>query len=118
MSMALRFLVATALLVAAAAASAHARLLASEPAAGQAGPAPAAVKLHFNEPVEPAMSTVKILGPSSAPVEVGKPAGADGDDKTLVSTLGKLPAGDYRLEWSTMGHDGHHTKGVYRFTVK
>jgi len=118
MPLTLRSLFGSALLVASTAASAHAKLQTSEPAAGQAGPAPSVVKLHFNEAVEPAMSTVKVFGPADAAVEVGKPAGAEGDAKTLVSTLPKLTAGDYRLEWSTMGHDGHHMKGEFRFTVK
>jgi len=113
-----RYLVATALLVAAVGASAHAKLQSAEPGAGATVAAPAQVKLHFNEAVEPAMSTVKVFGPANAAVEVGQPAGASGDAKTLVSTLPKLPAGEYRLEWSTMGHDGHHTKGELRFTVK
>ena len=118
MRIALHALAATTLAAAATGALAHARLQAAEPASGAAVAAPGEVRLHFNEAVEPAMSTVKVTGPANAAVEVGKPAGAAGDAKTLVSTLPKLPAGEYRLEWSTMGHDGHHTKGEYRFTVK
>lgn len=114
----LRTLAVTALAAAAGAAFAHAKLQAAEPASGAAIAAPAEVKLHFNEAVEAAMSTVKVYGPGNATVEVGKPAAASGDTKTLVSTLPKLSSGEYRLEWSTMGHDGHHTKGEYRFTVK
>jgi methionine-rich copper-binding protein CopC len=111
-------LTATTLAVAATGAFAHAKLQAAEPASGAAVPAPGEVKLHFNEAVEPAMSTVTVTGPAKAAVEVGKPTGASGDAKTLVTTLPKLSAGEYRLEWSTMGHDGHHTKGEYRFSVK
>jgi methionine-rich copper-binding protein CopC len=114
----LRTLSVTALAAAAGTTFAHAKLQAAEPANGIAVAAPAEVKLHFNEAVEPAMSTIKVYGPGHAAVEVGKPAGASEDPKTLVSTLPKLAAGEYRLEWSTMGHDGHHTKGEYRFTVK
>lgn len=115
---ALRALLAAPLVLAGGAVFAHARLQAAEPASGAAVAAPAEVRLHFNEAIEPAMSTVKVTGPANAAVDVGKPAGASGDAKTLVAPLPKLPAGDYRLEWSTMGHDGHHTKGEYRFTVK
>jgi methionine-rich copper-binding protein CopC len=32
--------------------------------------------------------------------------------------VSKLRAGSYRVEWSTMGRDGHHVKGDVRFTVK
>lgn len=118
MRIALHVLAATALAVGAAGAFAHAKLQAAEPAVGAAVATPGEVKLHFNEAVEPAMSTVKVFGANKAAIEVGKPVGAGGDAKTLASALPKLPAGEYRLEWSTMGHDGHHTKGEYRFTVK
>lgn len=99
-------------------AMAHARLLTSEPAASSAVPAPAALKLHYNEAVEAAMSKLRLTGPGGATVELGKPSVPEGDPKTLVCTLPTLPAGPYRLQWSTMGHDGHHTQGELRFTVK
>ncbi len=98
---------------------AHAKLQKSEPENGSiVTVAPAAVKLHYNEPVEAAMSSVKFSGSGDAAFKAGKPTLAEGDDKTLVVPIPKLPAGDYRIEWSTMGHDGHHTKGELRFTVK
>lgn len=98
---------------------AHAKLQKSEPENGAAVTvAPAAVKLHYNEPVEAAMSSVKFTGFGGAAVEAGKPTLAEGDNKTLVVPVPKLPAGDYLVQWSTMGHDGHHTKGEVRFTVK
>ena len=111
-----------ALLVTAAAtttAFAHAKLQKSEPENGSTvAVAPAAVKLHYNEPVEAAMSSVKFTGSGDVVVQAGMPTLAEGDDKTLVVPVPKLPAGDYRVEWSTMGHDGHHMKGEVRFTVK
>ena len=98
---------------------AHAKLQRSEPEDGSTVTvAPAAVKLHYNEPVEAAMSRVKFVGSLDMAVRAGTPALAEGDDKTLVVPVSKLPAGDYRVEWSTMGRDGHHTNGEVRFTVK
>ena len=110
---------AIAIAAAATTAFAHAKLQKSEPENGSTvTTSPAALKLHYNEPVEAAMSSVKFVGSGDVAVQAGKPTLAEGDDKTLVVPVPKLPAGDYRVEWSTMGHDGHHMKGEVRFTVK
>jgi len=109
----------TALTLVSAVAFAHAKLQASTPANGASvGTAPAELRLQYNEPVEVAMSTVKITGPGDAAVATDKVVADASDDKTLVQPLPKLAAGDYRVQWTTMGHDGHHTKGEIRFTVK
>jgi methionine-rich copper-binding protein CopC len=118
----LRLLACLAVFVGAGAASAHARLQSSEPANGATISAgPAVLTLRYNEAVEAAMSEVKLVGPGNVAIAVGKPAVAADDDKALrvpVQAPTKLAPGDYRIEWSTMGHDGHHTKGDVRFTVK
>ena len=109
----------TALALASAVAFAHARLQASTPASGASvGPAPTELRLQYNEPVEAAMSSVKITGPGDEAVATDKVIADPKDDKTLVQALPRLAAGDYRVQWTTMGHDGHHTKGEIRFTVK
>lgn len=109
----------TALTLASAVAFAHARLQASTPANGASvGPAPTELRLQYNEPIEVAMSTVRITGPGDAAVTTGKVAADPGDDRTLVQPLPRLAAGNYRVQWTTMGRDGHHTKGEIRFTVK
>jgi methionine-rich copper-binding protein CopC len=114
----MKYLVSAFLAFTAATALAHAKLQTSEPAAGTTVTAPVTIKLQYNEAVEAAMSVVKLVGPDGIAVQVGKPFLADGDSKTLVATVPKLPAGEYSIHWSTMGHDGHHTKGEFRFTVK
>jgi len=112
-------LVFTALTLVSAVAFAHAKLQTSTPANGvSVGTAPTELRLQYNEPVEVAMSTVKITGPGDAAVATDKVVADPSDDKTLVQPLPKLGAGDYRVQWTTMGHDGHHTKGEIRFTVK
>jgi len=93
---------AAALVTAAATTSAfaHAKLQTSEPDNGSTVTmSPAALTLRYNEPVEPAMSGVKFFGPGDKSVQTGPPVLADGDDRTLVVTVPKLQAGDYRLEW-------------------
>ena len=98
---------------------AHAKLQSSTPADGSsASPAPTELRLKYNEPVEVAMSTVKITGLGDTAIATDKIAADPSDDKALVQPLPKLAPGDYRVQWNTMGHDGHHTKGEIRFTVK
>jgi methionine-rich copper-binding protein CopC len=98
---------------------AHAKLQKSEPENGSTVTiSPTALKLHYNEPVEAAMSSVKVIGHGDVAVQAGKPVLAEGNDSTLAVAVPKLPSGDYRVEWSTMGHDGHHTKGELHFSVK
>jgi methionine-rich copper-binding protein CopC len=112
--------VATVLMAVAATSSfAHVKLQKSEPENGSTLTAsPTVLKFHYNGPVELAMSSVKLLGVADPAVQIGKPVLADGDPKTLVVPVPRLPAGDYRFEWSTVGHDGHPMKGEVRFTVK
>lgn len=98
---------------------AHAKLQKSEPENGSTvTTAPVALKLHYNEPVEAAMSRVTVIGAGDVAVQAGKPTLTEGDGSTLAVPVPKLPSGDYRVEWSTMGHDGHHMKGELHFSVK
>ena len=98
---------------------AHAKLQSSTPADGATvAVAPSELRLAYNEPVEVAMSTIKVSGPGDAAVTLDKVTADSSDEKVLVQHLPKLSAGEYRVEWSTMGHDGHHRKGELRFTVK
>lgn len=108
-----------ALAVFASSACAHAKLQNSVPPNGATlSTAPSELRLQYNEAVEPAMSSVKVLGPDSRPVAVDKAEGLKADDKVLLVKVPRLPAGAYRVEWSTMGYDGHRTKGTVGFTVK
>ncbi|MBV8501591.1 MAG: copper homeostasis periplasmic binding protein CopC [Paucibacter sp.] len=98
---------------------AHAKLQSSNPADGAAlATAPTELRLKYNEPVEIAMSSIKLIGPGNAAVVTDKIAADPRDDKALVQPLPKLAPGEYRVQWNTMGRDGHHTKGEIRFTVK
>jgi methionine-rich copper-binding protein CopC len=108
-----------ALLALAGAAAAHARLQSSAPANGAAvTPPPAALRLQYDEPVEAAMSSVKLTGPGDAAVATAQVAADPKDDKALVLPLPRLAPGAYRAQWATMGRDGHRTRGELRFTVK
>ena len=106
-------------MLAAASAFAHAKLQDSTPANGAtvASP-PAELRLRYDEPVEAALSSVKLTGPDDAAVATDKVGADKADARTLVLPLPRLAPGAYRAEWTTVGHDGHRTKGEIRFTVK
>jgi methionine-rich copper-binding protein CopC len=101
------------------AALAHGRLETSTPAEGATlSPAPTEMKFRFSEPVEAAMSSVKLVGPGDKEVALDK-AHADKDDpRSIAVAVPKLDAGAYRAQWATAGHDGHRVKGEIHFTVK
>ena len=98
--------------------SAHARLEASEPKASSVlAQAPQRIRLQFNEAIEPAFSKVALMNVQGT--EIAVKAIPDNDNhKALAVTLPALRAGDYRVHWTAMGHDGHKTKGEFSFTVK
>lgn len=105
-------------LFAAAPAFAHGVLKQSIPARGMTiDSAPPEMRLQFNEPLEAAFTTVKLVGPAGD-VATDK-AVLDATDPSLVlMPLPRLPSGTYKTQWTTMGHDGHRVKGEFSFTVK
>jgi len=102
--------------VAAPAALAHAKLVGSQPAANSVvSPAPAQVRLQFNEPLELPFSKIKLVDDKGAVVEPSKLAA---DPKALVAATPSLHAGAYRVQWTTVTRDGHKVKGEFSFQVK
>jgi methionine-rich copper-binding protein CopC len=98
---------------------AHGKLEVSSPVNGSTvSPAPTELRLQFNEPVESAMSSIKLTGPGNKEVALDKVHADKDDAKVIAVSVPKLDAGDYRAEWATAGHDGHRVKGEIRFTVK
>jgi methionine-rich copper-binding protein CopC len=97
---------------------AHAKLQASDPQAGSTlDSAPKQVHLKFNEALEPAFSKIKLTGPQNN--EIPLTATVDqADPAVMTAPLPALSSGDYRIQWSTMTHDGHKVKGEVAFKVK
>ncbi|MDR5751346.1 MULTISPECIES: copper resistance protein CopC [unclassified Caballeronia] len=98
---------------------AHGRLKSAEPPVnGTVSAAPSALRLTFNEDLEPAFSTVKLTDGSGAAIG-GEKAKVDAENKRVL-TLGvpKLPAGTYSVQWAVMTGDSHKAKGTYKFSVK
>jgi methionine-rich copper-binding protein CopC len=119
MSLSNRLTVSAALIFVAELAAAHPALVNSSPKAGEiVDAAPKQIRLSFNEPVEAAFTTVKVVNPSGkeGPAE---PTQADGSDaRAVVVQLTAVTSGIYKARWSVLGHDGHRVKGEFSFTVK
>lgn len=78
---------------------------------------PEQVTITFTESPDPALSVVRVLGPSGS-FEDGKPRHAEGDDLTLVVDLKELPKGSYTVSWRTVSRvDGHSSAGAFAFGV-
>ncbi|KQV36962.1 hypothetical protein ASC93_21805 [Massilia sp. Root335] len=98
---------------------AHAKLQSSDPKAGSTlGGAPKQVRLKFNEAVEPAFSKIMLLGTGDKEIPISGATVDKVDPTVMTAPLPPLPAGEYRVRWSTMTHDGHKTKGDVPFTIK
>lgn len=100
-------------------ACAHAKLEASEPkAASVLDHPPQRIRLQFNEVLEPAFSKIALADAKGAAIALSRVEADKDNRKSLAATLPPLRAGQYRVQWTAMGHDGHKTKGEYSFTVK
>jgi putative copper export protein/methionine-rich copper-binding protein CopC len=79
---------------------------------------PRELRLTFNEGVEISFSHLRLLGPGGTAVPLGALAHpADSGSVLVASVNGPLAPGDYRVEWTAAGSDGHPTNGGYAFTV-
>lgn len=110
---------AVALAIAAGAAQAHAKLEASEPEASSTlDTAPKALRLQFNEALEPAFSKIMLRDGADHEVALPKAEVDKANPKTMAVGLPALGPGQYRVQWSTVTHDGHKTKGEFSFRVR
>ncbi len=98
---------------------AHPKLVSAVPAANSHVMAvPAAVRLTFQERLEPALSRITMMHAGVHSVTLGAVAADSADNKTLVASL-KTPMGTgvYTVTWQAAGADGHPMRGSYTFTV-
>jgi len=110
---------ASAALMLAGAASAHAHLVKSTPAANATVAAPKAISLTFNEKLTPAFSKFELVMPTmnNAAVAVKTAVSKDGLTITGAPTAPLMP-GVYKINWHAASSDGHKMDGVVDFTVK
>ncbi len=106
-------------LISASRAQAHAFLDHADPRVGSTVAAsPTRVTIWFTEELEGAFSKVRVYDAGKKEVDK-KDAKVDPKDKTVMSvSLPKLATGTYRVEWSAVAVDTHHTQGSFNFTVK
>lgn len=104
--------------LAASQADAHAKLVASTPAAGATIASPDTITLTFNERLVPAFSSFDLVRNDGGAVGVKVSMGAD--HKTLVGApRARLKAGAYKIVWhAASADDGHRMSGAVDFTVK
>lgn len=109
---------ALALLTFAGQASAHAKLIASAPAANATVAAPQVIRLSFNENLVPAFSSFDLTKADGAKIAVK--TSVSSDRKTVTGALTtKLTPGIYKIAWhAAAAGDGHRMEGIVSFTVK
>ena len=99
-------------------AQAHAFLDHADPKVGSTVTgSPAVIKVWFTEELEPAFSKIQVFDAKGGEVDQ-KDVKVDATDKALMTvSVPKLPAGTYKVKWSAVAVDTHHTTGTYTFTV-
>jgi copper resistance protein C len=100
---------------------AHARLKRAIPPVGgvvSASAVPAELQVWFTEPVEPALSSLQVIGPGGTRMDRND-VRRDHDDHTqLRGTLLPLEPNTYRVVWRVVSTDTHRTNGSFPFRVE
>jgi copper transport protein len=105
-------------LVLPAAASAHAYLVRTVPAAtGISATAPPAVRLTFDEAVEPRFAIVSVTDANGTQLVDRAPARSPTDPNTLVIPIKHVGEGWYLVYWRVISVDGHPVRGAFTFQV-
>lgn len=116
---ALAGIAASAALLFAGAASAHAHLVKSTPAANATIAAPKTISLTFNEKLTPAFSKFELVMPAMSNMAVSVKTAVSKDGMTIVGTpKSALMPGAYKITWHAATSDGHKMDGAVDFTVK
>jgi methionine-rich copper-binding protein CopC len=97
---------------------AHAHPVQESPAPGSTVTAPTQVRITYDDPLEPALSHINVLGEQGKKVNKAKSEVEDGAHKVMRVALPPLSAGKYQVQWVAVAADGHRTHGHYTFTVK
>src|SRR5713226_3294486 len=100
------------------AASAHATLLFTSPAADSAVPvSPNAITLTFNEPVTLVGKPVTLAGPGGHKITLGVARESGERSVVTVPVTGRLPDGVYTVSWQVISSDGDLVGDQFRFAV-
>ena len=100
------------------AASAHATLLFTAPAADSAVPvSPKAITLTFNEPVTLAGSPVTLAGVGGRKIALGSARESGGRSVVTAPVTSRLRNGVYTVSWQVISSDGDLVGDTFRFAV-
>ena len=98
-------------------AAGHAGLIRSTPADQQVLPAaPSALVLTFDEPVETALSDIRVFDDQAKEILAAK-AQRDGSRSVRVPVAERLANGTYTVSWRVLSADGHPIDGTFVFHV-
>jgi len=105
-------------------ASAHARMVKSNPARNaELAKAPEQIEMWYNELLESGFNTVEIypakeLESAKHSNLVHEKPRVDPDDHThLVLKIDPLPPGEYVVDWRVLSRDGHSAPGRFTFKI-
>lgn len=105
----------TAIALSAPVAQAHAFLDHSSPVVGgTVQTAPRELTLWFTQKLEPAFSTVQVIGPGGRRVDQGKPRISGNTMHIDIEAAGN---GTYHVHWHALSVDTHTTQGSFTFHV-
>ncbi|MGH8929743.1 MAG: copper resistance CopC/CopD family protein [Egibacteraceae bacterium] len=108
--------VASVLVMSAAPASAHARLISTQPSGGQTlDGAPVEIVLEFNEPIEPDFATVQAFAPDGTRVDGGEPIVEGARVRLPLQPVDA--AGTYQVAFRVVSVDGHPVESSFPFTL-
>ena len=114
-----QFIAVCALSLSAASAFGHGKLEQSAPPADAVlAAAPKQISLRFNEALETSFSKISVSPAGNASAIASGGAADASDARSLVLPLPALSSGEYQVHWSVMTHDGHKSRGDYRFRIK
>ena len=101
-----------------AAASAHAYLVKTVPAASVVvNTPPQTVQLTYDEAVEPRLAIISVTDVGAHSVTDGPVARSPANPDTLVVPLKRVPEGWYLVYWRAISVDGHPVQGAFTFAV-
>jgi methionine-rich copper-binding protein CopC len=96
-------------------AQAHAFLDHADPRVGSTVASPSQVKVFMTEELEGAFSKLKVFDQKGTEIDK-KDVSVNG--ATMTVSVPTLAPGTYKVAWSAVAVDTHHTTGTFTFTVR
>ena len=101
-----------------AAASAHAYLIKTVPAASVVlNTPPSSVQLTYDEAVEPRFAIISVTDAAGHSLTTGPVTRSPSNPDTLVVPIKHVPEGWYLVYWRAISVDGHPVQGVFEFAI-